>query len=102
MRLPRFGLAILAAGVLGGCAYPVSTVEQGGASSSVYFKGAPPGSQVFIDGVSSGDAAAYDGRKAVLVVPSGAHRVVVKAGGTLLVDQSVYVGEGQRVSIKVQ
>lgn len=102
MRREVVAATLLAAGFLGGCAYPVSSVEQGGASSAIYFKGAPSGTEAFIDGASSGDASTYDGRKAVLTVPYGTHRVVVKAGGTILVDQTVYVGQGQRVSIKVQ
>lgn len=102
MRIREIGAAILAASILGGCAYPVGTVEQGGASSGIYFKGAPADAEAFIDGANSGDASIYDGRKAVLAVPSGTHRVVVKAGAAILVDQVVYVGQGQRVSIKVQ
>ena len=101
MRSIVFALA-LAATSLGGCAYPVSTVEQGGALSGVYFPGAPIGSVAYVDGASSGDASTFDGRKAVLTLPSGTHRIVVKAGSAILVDQVVYVGEGQRVSIKVQ
>lgn len=101
MRIQRICGAILAAGILGGCAYPVSTIEQGGASSGIYFKDAPVGAEALIDGASSGDASAYDGRKAILTVPYGTHRVVVKAGAAVLVDQVVYVGQGQRISIKV-
>lgn len=101
MRVQRIGAAILAASVLGGCAYPVSTVEQGGASSGIYFKGAPVGAEALIDGASSGEASTYDGRKAILTVPYGTHRVVVKAGTAILIDQVVYVGQGQRISIKV-
>lgn len=102
MRRHVIAASVLAAGFLSGCAYPVSSVEQGGAASGIYFKGASSGTEAFIDGASSGDASTYDGRKAILAVPYGTHRIVVKSGGTILVDQVVYVGQGQRVAIKVQ
>lgn len=102
MKIGRALAVALAAGAISGCAYPVSTVEQGGASSAIYFKGAPAGAEAFIDGASSGDASVYDGRKAVLAVTSGTRRVVVKSGPVTIFDKVVYIGQGQRVAIKVR
>lgn len=48
-------LALLAAA----CAYPVSTVGQGGAVSGVYFPGAPQDALVSIDGAAGQDAATF-------------------------------------------
>lgn len=84
-----------------GCAYPVATVEQGGRSSGLYFPEAPAGATVSIDGVGAGEAATFDGRKSPLTIASGPHRVRVEAHGAVLYDQSVYVGPGARLAIKV-
>lgn len=101
MKLMKLAASAALAGLVAACAYPVTTVEQGGSSSGVYFVGAPETAQAIVDGTASGNAAAFDGQKAVLVVPAGTHRIVVRDGGSVLVDQVVYVGEGHRVSIRV-
>jgi hypothetical protein len=93
------GLALAFA--LSGCAYPVATVEQGAASSGLYFPGAPVGATVSIDGVGAGEAATFDGRKVLLTIATGSHRVRVESAGAVLYDQSVYIGPGARLAIKV-
>lgn len=94
--------AAILAGTIGlaGCAYPVSSLEQGGEVTAVYFSHTPPGAQAWIDGAPAGSAAAYDGRKAVLTVTPGQHQIAIRLGETSLFDKPVYVGRGARVEIK--
>jgi hypothetical protein len=96
-------LAITAlAVVLASCAYPVATVEQGVAHSSLYFVGAPVDARVLIDGADAGAAGVYDGRKSVLRVEPGKHHVVVSSPAGNLYDQQIYVGEDSRLAIEVR
>jgi len=97
-RLLTHGLAAL---LLSGCVYPMSMVEQGTNGGSLYFPGAIAGARVFIDGTDMGDATAYDGRRAVLGVTAGPHRVALRQGGNTLYDRQVYVGADARVAIEV-
>jgi hypothetical protein len=88
------------AGGAAGCAYPVSSVEQGSSASALYFSPAFAAAHVWVDGADMGVASAFDGKKSVLPVTSGRHRVVVKGDGAPLFDQPVYVGPGSQVEVK--
>lgn len=96
----RIGLAAATAALLAGCAYPVTTTEQGGPAAGLYFPKVPAGAHAVIDGADAGEAAYFDGHKLLTVSP-GPHRVVVQAGPAKLYDQTVYVGDAARVAIKV-
>ncbi|AYG95389.1 hypothetical protein D8I30_09530 [Brevundimonas naejangsanensis] len=100
--------ALIFAAVIGlsvaGCAtaYPTSTVSQGTPDGRLWFSGAPAGARVVIDGVDAGEAAAFDGRAAILEVTPGRHVVEVVAAGTPIHSQTVMVGAGSRIQIKVR
>lgn len=85
---------------LAGCAYPVSSVVQGAPASAIYFPNAEPGTLIYVDGASAGEAIGYDGKKAVLVVSTGMHHVVLRRGEINTYDGSVFVGSGSRISIR--
>lgn len=104
-----FRLATVAVCAAGLCACaskmadPVALTEQGNVSTSLYFPGAPAGARVLVDGADAGEALLFDGRKTVLTVAPGNHRVVVQAGGPpALYDRTVFVGAGSRLAIKVR
>lgn len=99
---------LICAAVLGlsaaACApsYPASTVSQGAQDGRLWFSGAPAGARVLIDGVDAGEAALFDGRKAILEVAPGRHVVEVVAAGTPIHAETVMVGAGSRTQIKVR
>lgn len=101
MKTLRLACALALMAALGACAYPVSTTDQGAAASGLYFPGAPAGARVLVDGADAGETSLYDGRKLVLTLPAGQHRIVVQQGSTRLYDKPVYLGTGSRIAIKV-
>jgi len=97
----RHVCSVVAAALIAGCAYPSSTVTQGGNNASLYFPGAAAGVRVILDGRDSGDAGLFDGKKNVLGVNPGTHRVALTRGGATVYDQQVYVGADSRMAIEV-
>jgi hypothetical protein len=99
--LVSIGLAVIAGGLLG-CAYPVSTVEQGSTPTVLFVPQAPAGATVEVDGVSFGLASAFGGKKtAVLPIKPGKHRVVVKGASGNLFDKDIYAGAGSKVAVEI-
>ena len=86
--------------LLTSCAYPMSTIEQGGNGASLYFPNAAAGIRVFLDGADMGDATTYDGRKSVLGVIPGPHRVALRQGVATIYDRQVYIGADARMAIE--
>lgn len=96
-------LSVLAlAALLAGCAYPVSTIQQGAEQSALFVPNAPVGAMVEVDGRILGPAIAADGKKAaILPVSAGKHRVVVKGANGSLFDKEIYVGAGSKVAVEL-
>lgn len=95
-------IALLLAGGLCGCAYPVTTVDQGSAPTVLFVPYAPADAILVVDGVSYGPASAFNGKKtAVLAVAPGKHRVVVSSGPGNLYDKNIYVGAGSKVAVEL-
>jgi sugar/nucleoside kinase (ribokinase family) len=84
------------------CAYPVSTIDQGGGPSGVYFPDAPAGSSVDVDGARLGNPAAHPAAKTPLLLASGRHRIVVRGpDGAVIYDREIYLGDGSQIAVKV-
>ncbi len=87
---------VLALGGLAACdvRYPTTTVEIADERPTIGFKGAPGGSQVFVDGIAMGAADQFDGSRETLMVEPGTHVVQVRHEGGVLLSERVYLGEG--------
>lgn len=84
------------------CAMPSTTVRTPDSRPSLAVAGAPPGSQLFVDGNAVGEAAAYDGQPRVLLVEPGTHQVDVRdASGRVLFQQTVFV-ESETKTVQVR
>jgi hypothetical protein len=81
------------------CAYPQSRVDQSAAPSAIYFAGMPSGSELFVDGISRGDASAYDGRKQVLQTTPGKHLIEVRQNGQVILKREIFVAQGARLKV---
>jgi len=82
------------------CAYPVSTVEQGGQVSGVYFPDAPKDLMVSVDGGEHIVAIGFDGNKSILKLKPGRHRIVLhRASGEIIYNQEIYIGDGARIAV---
>jgi hypothetical protein len=96
-------LVLLALSGLAACdiRYPNTGVEIADERPTIAFRGAPAGSQVFVDGVAMGPADEFDGQKVLLVEP-GMHVVQVRHKGGILLSERVFLGEGAKRTFVVQ
>lgn len=94
-------LAMTAGALLSACAYPITTVSQGGASSSLNFMSLPADATIVVDGATAGKAGDFSGRRVLAVTP-GTHRVRVEASGAVIVDRDYYVGRDSSVKVEAQ
>jgi hypothetical protein len=86
-------LALAAALMLTGCAYPVTTVRTIDSKPQLIIANASPSSTLFINGVPIGPAAAYDGKKNTLQIDRGTHHIEVQDQGRMIFSQTVYLGD---------
>src|SRR2546429_9955094 len=87
------GLLLAAAVSIAACAMPSTTVRTTDTRPSLAVEGAPRGSRLFVAGNSVGDAGAYDGQPAVLLVEPGRHLVGVRdTSGKRLFRQPAFCG----------
>lgn len=93
-------LAVLALS-LGACAYPHTNVSSGSTRPALVLLGAPKNSVLYVDGVSMGDAAQFDGNRGALNVEEGLHRIVLEASGKTIHKEEFYVSTGERKTIDV-
>lgn len=85
--------------VVAACAYPTSTVVQGGTSSAIYFEAFPEDAVVTVDGQSVGTVGDFDGLGQTLAVVPGTHLVQVIHFGNVLHDKKVFVGRDSALKI---
>jgi hypothetical protein len=82
-------------------AMPSTNVRTTDTRPSLAIEGAPSGSLLLVDGLTMGDATAYNGRPAVLRVEPGTHVVEVQdSAGRVVYRQTVFV-ESETKTIQV-
>jgi hypothetical protein len=86
-------LALAATLMLMGCAYPNTTVRTVESKPQLAITNASSSSVLFVDGMSVGPAAAYDGKKSTLQIDRGTHHIVVQDQGRTVFSQTVYLGD---------
>jgi hypothetical protein len=94
-------MILLAALMLSACALPQTNVRTGLPSPSLVVTGAPAGAVLFVDGLSMGPAAQYDGNPNTLAVLEGTHQVEVRSGATVLYGEKVFVSSGESHTVRV-
>jgi len=87
--------------MISACAYPASSVTQGGKVTALYFDHAPAGAQVFVDGVDAGSAELFNGLEATLAVTPGRHVVELRIGGSEVFRKDLFLGDGAVLKVDV-
>lgn len=100
-KLLTLSVAVICLIAVTSCAYPTSSLHQGGQRPAIGFSGAPPSAVVFVDGMEMGQASRYDGGEHVLIVESGPHSVSLKQDGNVIYKKSIYLGSGETRIIEV-
>lgn len=79
--------------LLAGCAMPQKQVTSVVAQSSLAFVGAPKDSMLSIDGLYIHSLHLYDGKRQVLSVEPGTHKIIVKdKNGNVLYAETIFLG----------
>ena len=103
--MKAIGILVVAVGLTGLAAciqYPTTGVEITDERPTIAFKGAPFAAVVFVDGLSHGLAAGYDGVKKSLVVEPGNHLVEVRDGDRVLLTERVFLANRATKTFIVQ
>jgi len=94
-------LLLIAMAALASCSYPQAQVSTVDTRPHLSIAGAPAGAQLVIDNVSLGAAADYAPGSREIALDHGTHHVVITNGGTVLYDNSIYLGNGADSTITV-
>lgn len=90
-------LAMLASG----CVYPTSNIQTTDTRPAIAIAGAPEGAQLVVDGLDMGMASLYDGKKHVLLLEKGMHKICVQMGSMVIHSSEVFLDDGIRKTISV-
>ena len=96
MKQISFLLALL---IVTGCSYPHEQVSTLDTRPHLSIANAPGAALLTVDGVPLGNASNYAPNKRQLVLEHGTHHVVVSIAGTVLYNNSVYLGDGTNRTI---
>jgi hypothetical protein len=83
------------------CGMPKTSVSTISNAGFVKITASPEDADVYIDGTRVGTAMEYDGRKQVLELESGKHKIEIKKEGYHSYSREVMVGAGATENIKV-
>jgi len=88
----RLALGILTLALLGGCAYPTSSVKAVDERPAIAIAGASKGTVLVVDGIEMGDASQFDGHPKVLNLEPGTHRVELRSNGAVVYSEKIFLG----------
>jgi hypothetical protein len=94
-------IALIAVAGLAACSYPQAQVGTVDTRPHLSIAGAPAGAQLVIDNVALGAAANYAPGIREITLDHGTHHVVITNGGTVLYNNSIYLGAGADSTITV-
>jgi hypothetical protein len=94
-------LLLIAIAALAACSYPQTQVSTVDARPHLSITGAPDGAQLVVDNVALGAAANYAPGKQEIALDHGTHHVVITNDGTVLYNNSIYLGAGADSTITV-
>ncbi len=92
--------SILSIGLVA-CALPETSVRTGSPRPTLFVKGAPLGSELFVDGLSMGSADVFNGSPKVLFVEEGTHLVELRRGGMVVHTEKVFLSNGDSRALVV-
>ncbi len=92
---------LLSLGLISGCTYPKTEVKTVEERPTLAIQGAPENAVLYVDGLSMGPAAQYDGRGQVLLLEVGTHLIEIKQGSSLLYSEKAFLGAGATKTITI-
>jgi hypothetical protein len=94
-------IALVIVAFLAGCALPNTTMKTGSSPPTLIVKGAPAGSILFVDGLSMGNAAQFDGNPKTLAVLEGTHQFEVRLGAAVVYKEKAFTSSGESHTVAV-
>ena len=83
------------------CVYPTSSVGVVDDRPSVVIQNAPEDAVLLVDGLDMGRASLYEGKKKVLLLEPGTHKVEVMHNGEMIHSEIIFLGDGETKALKV-
>ena len=96
MNSIKFLVVLFSIVFIGGCVYPTSNVTQSDSRPTLVFTTDNKDAVVYVDGLNVGSAIEYRGKPYALSVEEGAHKVKVVIGETTVLEQTIFLSEGQK------
>ena len=83
------------------CGLPKTSLSTVANEGFVKILAVPEDADVYINGVNSGAAKNYDGKKQVMALPAGRHKIEIKKQGYHPYSREMMVGAGATETIKI-
>jgi hypothetical protein len=97
----KYYLSLVIVALLAGCALPNTSVKTGSSPPTLIVRGAPAGSVLYVDGLSMGNAAQFDGNPKTLAVLEGTHQVEVRVGDSVVYKEKAFTSSGESHTVAV-
>lgn len=85
-----------------GCALPTTQVTTGASRPTLTVLGAPASAVLYVDGLSVGGAAQYNGSAQALLIEEGVHQVELRQGILVLMSQKIFASNGENSKLVYQ